>query len=131
MLRGYVDISWALDIEATIPITMRNTDIEKLRNALGTLDYRVANLESKPLGQKYSGKFNPPMHLRKQLNITDIHLDIEYLGTNLKITMKVEKSKLFHRDKRQKFVFDLARLRAASVQELAQHWQTEINKLMA
>ena len=131
MLRGYVDISWALDIEATIPITMRNTDIEKLRNALGTLDYRVANLESKPLGQKYSGKFNPPMHLRKQLNITDINLDIEYLGTNLKVVMEVEKNKFFHRDKRQEFVFALDMLRSASVQDVSQHFQQEINKLMS
>ena len=129
-LRAYVDIKWARDIEAASPITMRNTDIEKLRDALGSLDYRIATLESEPLGQKYSGKFNPPMHLCKKLNITDINLEIQYLGTNIEIELEVEKSKFFHRDKRQKFVFELARLRASSTQELAQHWQTEINKLM-
>jgi hypothetical protein len=131
MLRAYVDISWANDIEATAPITMRNTDIEKIRDALGTLDYRIANIESEPLGQKYTGKFNPPMHLTKQLNITDINLVIEYLGTNLKVMMEVEKNRLFHFDKKQEFVFALDRLRAASVQDLAQHWQVEINKLMS
>ena len=130
-LRGYVDISWALDIEASIDITMRNTDIEKLRDGLGALDYRVANLESKPLGQKYTGKFNPPMHLRKQLNITDINLDIEYLGTNLKVVMEVEKNKMFHRDKRQEFVFALDMLRSAPLTDISAHFQQEINKLMS
>jgi hypothetical protein len=129
-LRAYVDIEWASDIEAKSPISMRNTDIEKIRDALGTLDYRIGELEAEPLGQKYTGKFNPPMHLCQKLNITDINLDIEYLGTNLKIMMEVEKNKLFHFDKKQEFVFELARLRAASVQDLAQHWQIEINKLM-
>ncbi|KIG13319.1 hypothetical protein DB30_00321 [Enhygromyxa salina] len=130
-LRGYVDIAWALDIEATAPITMRNRDIEKIRDALGALDYRVNTLDSAPLGQKYTGKFNPPMHLRKQLNITDINFDIEYLGTNLKVVMEVEKNKLFHRDKRQEFVFALDILRAASLQDTSQHFQQEINKLMS
>lgn len=130
-LRAYVDIKWASDIEATAPITMRNTDIEKIRDALGSLDYRINNIEAEPLGQKYIGKFNPPMHLTKKLNITDINLEIEYLGTNLKVEMEVEKNRLFHFDKKQEFVFALDRLRAASVQDLAAHWQTEINKLMS
>ena len=129
-LRGYVDIAWALDIEATININMRNRDIEKIRDALGALDYRIANIASKPLGQKYEGKFNPPMHLRSQLNITDINLDIEYLGTNLKVVMEVEKNKFFHRDKRQEFVFALDMLRSASLADVSAHFQTEINKLM-
>jgi hypothetical protein len=130
-LRGYVDISWALDIEATININMRNCDIEKIRDALGALDYRINTIASKPLGQKYTGKFNPPMHLRKQLNITDINLDIEYLGTNLKVVMEVEKNKFFHRDKRQEFVFALDMLRNASLADVSNHFQTEINKLMS
>ena len=131
MLRAYVDIKWARDIEATAPINMRNTDIEKMRDALGTLDYRINNLEAEPLGQKYKGKFNPPMHLTKQLNITDINLDIEYVGTNVKVTMEVEKNKFFHRDKRQEFVFALDMLRSASQQQVSEHFQTEINKLMS
>ncbi len=130
-LRGYVDIAWALDIEATININMRNLDIEKIRDALGSLDYRINSIASKPLGQKYTGKFNPPMHLRKQLNITDINLDIEYLGTNLKVVMEVEKNKLFHRDKRQEFVFALDMLRSASLADVSAHFQTEINTLMS
>jgi hypothetical protein len=131
LLRGYVDIAWALDIEAEAPITMRNRDIEKIRDALGALDYRVNTLDSKPLGQKYTGTFNPPMHLRSKLNITDINFDIEYLGTNLKVVMEVEKNKLFHFDKRQEFVFALDMLRSASLQDVSTHFQLEINKLMA
>ena len=130
-LRAYVDIKRGLDIEATAPITMRNTDIEKIRDALGTLDYRINNIEADPLGQKYKGKFNPPMNLAKQLNITDINMVIEYLGTNLKVMMEVEKNRLFHFDKKQEFVFALDKLRAATIADLAQHWQTEINKMMA
>jgi hypothetical protein len=129
-LRGYVDIAWAMDIEAEAPINMRNRDIEKIRDALGTLDYRVNTLDSKPLGQRYTGVFNPPMHLRSKLNITDINFDIEYLGTNLKVVMEVEKNKLFHFDKRQEFVFALDMLRSASVQQVSMHFQTEIDKLM-
>lgn len=129
-LRGYVDIAWAIDIEAKCPINMRNTDIEKIRDALGALDYRMGMLESKPLGQKFIGKFNPPAHQQRELNITDVNLDIEYLGTNLKITMVVEKSRLFHFDKKVEFVFDIAKLRAASRDEVGQYLQTEINKLM-
>jgi hypothetical protein len=129
-LHGYVDISWAMDIEASMPITMRNRDIEKIRDALGALDYRVNTLESQPLGQKYTGKFNPPLHLAKKLNITDINFDIEYLGTNLKVVMEVEKNKLFHFDKKQEFVFALDMLRSASLQDVSNHFQTEINKLM-
>ena len=130
-LHGYVDISWAMDIEASCPITMRNRDIEKIRDALGALDYRVNTLDSLPLGQKYKGKFNPPMHLRSKLNITDINFDIEYLGTNLKVLMEVEKNKLFHFDKKQEFVFALDMLRSASLQDVSNHFQTEINKMMA
>ena len=52
---------WARDIEAMAPINMCNTDIEKIRDALGSLDYRITDLQLTPLGQAYEGKFNPPM----------------------------------------------------------------------
>ncbi len=129
-LRGYVDIDWALDIEAKCPINIRNRDIEKIRDALGALDYRVVNLDSKPLGQSFKGKFQPPTQLRKQVGITDINLLIEYLGTNLKMTLEVEKTKLFKFDKKNEFVFDINKLRAASNAQLSSLFQEEINKLM-
>ncbi|MGB1013695.1 MAG: FHA domain-containing protein [Nannocystaceae bacterium] len=129
-LRGYVDIDWALDIEGKLPINIRNRDIEKIRDALGALDYRVVDLASKPLGQSFKGKFQPPTHLKKQVGITDINLLIEYLGTNLKMTLEVEKTKLFKFDKKNEFIYDISKLRSASNQDVSQHFQEEINKLM-
>ncbi|MGB1277806.1 MAG: hypothetical protein ACPG77_18820, partial [Nannocystaceae bacterium] len=124
-LRGYVDIDWALDIEGKLTI-----NIEKIRDALGALDYRVVDLASKPLGQSFKGKFQPPTHLKKQVGITDINLLIEYLGTNLKMTLEVEKTKLFKFDKKNEFIYDISKLRSASNQDVSQHFQEEINKLM-
>lgn len=129
-LRGYVDISWAFDVEATCPINMRNGDVERIRDALGALDYRIVEMEPEPLGQHYRGKFQPPAQYRKQLGIANVDLDLEYLGTNLKLKMKVEKTSLFKFDKQVEFVFELARLRAAPLQELSTHFQTYIDQLM-
>ena len=130
-LRGYVDINWALDIEATSPINMRNLDVEKIRDALGALDYRIVELDPKPLGQRYEGKFQPPPQMRQQLGIANIDLVLEYLGSNLQVGMKIDKTKLFKFDKRTQFVFELTRLRSAPIAELSQYFQGEINKMMA
>jgi hypothetical protein len=130
-LRGYVDINWASDIEATSPINMRNLDVEKVRDALGSLDYRIVELDPLPLGQRFEGKFQPPPQMRSQLGISNIDLVLEYLGTNLQVGMKIDKTKLFKFDKRAQFVFELTRLRAAPVSELSQYFLSEINKMMA
>lgn len=130
-LRGYVDIAWAIDVAATSPINMRNTDVERLRDALGSLDYRIVNLDSLPLGQKFKGKFHPPAQFRSQWGISDINLDIEYLGANMKLTLEVEKTRLFKFDKRTEMIFDLAQLRTAPLQQISAHFQQEIDKMMA
>ncbi len=130
-LRGYVDINWALDIEATSPINMRNMDIEKIRDALGALDYRIVELDPQPLGQRFEGKFQPPPQMRSTLGISNIDLVVEYLGTNIQIGMKVDKTRLFKFDKRTEFVLELARLRSAPHAEVSQYLQAELNKLMA
>ena len=130
-LRGYVDINWALDIEAMSPINMRNMDIEKIRDSLGALDYRIVELDPKPLGQRFEGKFQPPPQMRNQLGISNIDLVVEYLGTNIQIGMKVDKTRLFKFDKRTQFVLELARLRSAPHAEVSQYLQAELNKLMA
>ena len=130
-LRAYVDINWASDIEANCPINMRNTDIERIRDALGGLDYRIVDIESIPLGQRFTGTFHPPAQLRSQLGISDINLEVEYLGTNLKVVMEVEKTSLFKFDKRQETVFDLARFRAAPLPEVAAHFKQQIDQMMA
>jgi hypothetical protein len=130
-LRGYVDINWASDIDATCPINMRNTDIERIRDALGGLDYRIVDIESIPLGQRFTGKFQPPANLKSQLGISDINLEVEYLGTNLKVVMEVEKTSLFKFDKRQESVFDLARFRSAPLVEVTANFKSQIEQMMA
>ncbi|PKN21222.1 MAG: hypothetical protein CVU65_17295 [Deltaproteobacteria bacterium HGW-Deltaproteobacteria-22] len=129
-LRGYVDINWAFDIEASSPIMMKNVDLEHVRDALGHLDYRIVELEPQALGQRYFGKFQPPPQLRSKWGVSDINLDIEYLGANLSIKMEVEKTSLFKFDKKIDFLFDLGVLRSASKADLAQHFQQYINQLM-
>ena len=64
-IRGDVDINWASDIHASIPITMRNQDIERIRDALGAMDYRVVDIETAALGQHFEGTFAPPAQPRE------------------------------------------------------------------
>lgn len=130
-LRGYVDINWAFDVEASSPIIMRNIDVERVRDALGALDYRIVELEPKPLGQQFIGKFQPPAQLSKQIGISDINLVLEYLGSNLQVKFEVEKTSFFKFDKRTEFVFELSRLRAVPLPELSQHFKEQIDLLMA
>jgi len=120
-IRGDVDINWASDIAASIPITMRNQDIERLRDALGAMDLRVDDIEATALGQTYKGAFQPPAHLAKQWGINEVELTIDYLGANLKVRMRIDKKGLRH-DPAVDQVFDLPRFRAAS--------QTDINATM-
>ena len=129
-VRGYVDIAWAFDISAASPITMRNIDIERIRDGLGALDYRVANLDPDPLGQRFGGLFQPPANLRQQYGITDIHLAVEYLGTNLQITMTVEKTSLFKFDRTVKLVFDLQQFRSAPQAQVVEFMKQKIDDLM-
>jgi len=116
-LRGWVDINWATDIHGSIPITMRNQDIERLRDGLGAMDYRVIDIDSTALGQHFEGRFAPPAHLAGQMGINEIDLTIEYLGANLKLSMKLDRKGLHH-DRSIDQVFELGRLRAASQPEV-------------
>jgi hypothetical protein len=129
-IRGLVDINWASDIDATIPITMRNQDIERLRDGLGALDFRVEDIEATALGQTYEAKFAPPGHLAKQMGVNDVTLTIDYLGANLKIRMRVDKKGLRH-DRAVDQVFELPRLRAASQADLSHTLKTMFDGLMA
>ncbi|MBZ5715045.1 FHA domain-containing protein [Nannocystis pusilla] len=129
-VRGYVDIEWAYDISAASQITVRNLDIEKIRDALGALDYRLAELDPEPLGQRFTGKFQPPVQARKEFGITDINLAVEYLGANLQLSMEVEKTSLFKFDKQTKLVFELAQFRVSSTQQLSQFLSAKIDELM-
>jgi len=129
-IRGLVDINWAVDIHCVVPINMRNTDIEKLRDALGGLDYRIVDLESAPLGQRFEGKFAPPANLRSQWGINDIDLIVEYLGANLQVRMHIDKKGVFTRDRDVDQVYDLERLRSAPIAELSQFLKAQIDQVM-
>jgi hypothetical protein len=129
-LQGLVDINWAVDIECTVPIHMRNTDLERVRDALGALDYRVNDLDSRPLGQRFEGSFMPPTNLRSQLGINEIQIVVEYLGSNLKLRMHVDKKGVFKRDRTVEQVLDLARFRAAPLAEVSAHIKRQIDDIM-
>jgi len=129
-LHGLVDINWAVDIDCKVPINMRNTDIERVRDSLGSLDYRISDLHSLPLGQRFEGTFMPPANLRSQLGINDIEIVVEYLGANLKLRMHVDKKGLFKRDRTVEQVLDLARFRAAPLAEVAAHIKRQIDDIM-
>ncbi len=129
-IRGYVDIAWAFDISAASPITIRNLDIERIRDGLGALDYRLAELSPEPLGQRFSGKFQPPVQLRSQYGVSDINIVVEYLGQNLQVAMEVEKTSLFKFDKQTKLVFDLAQFRASPVEKLSKYLGEKIDEMM-
>jgi FHA domain/SpoOM protein len=130
-IRGYVDVAWAYDIDVEVPITMRNKDIERIRDALGALDFRVADLESKPLGQEFKGKFHPPAQLAKRVGIDAINVLIQYLGSNMKVLLEVDKTGVFSKDKRTDFVIELDRLRAAQPHEVAGLLKANIDRLMS
>lgn len=130
-IRGLVDINWAVDIDCVVPIHMRNTDVEKIRDALGGLDYRIVELESAPLGQRFEGKFTPPANLRSQWGINEIEIAVEYLGANIQIHMHIDKRGIFTRDRDVKQVYDLARLRAAPVGELSAYIKQQLDAVTA
>lgn len=130
-IRGYVDVAWAYDIDVEVPITMRNKDIERIRDALGALDFRVVDLESKPLGQEFKGKFHPPAQLAKRVGIDAINVAIQYLGTNMKIWLEVDKTGVFSKDRRTDFVIELERLRGAQMQEISGLLYANIERLLA
>lgn len=129
-IRGDVDINWASDIHAEIPITMRNPDIERIRDALGAMDYRVVDIDSADIGQHFEGTFAPPANMAKQMGINEVRLTIEYLGANLKVRMLLDKKGLHH-DRAIDQVFELGRLRGASQGEVNATFAAMLQQLMS
>jgi FHA domain len=121
-IRGLVDINWASDIEAMISLTMRNQDIERMRDGMGAMDYRVEEIEAVSGGQRFEASFKPPANMAKDLGVNSVKLEIEYLGANLKVRMKLDR-KGMHHDPALDQVFELGRLRQAS--------QPEVNATLA
>ncbi|HTJ43176.1 MAG TPA: FHA domain-containing protein [Kofleriaceae bacterium] len=129
-IRGSVDINWAVDVDCTIDINMRNADVERVRDSFGALDYRLAELDSHPLGQRFDLKFQPPAQLRSKLGVNDITVALEYLGANLKVMVELDKRGMFKSDQDLSEVFDLARFRSAQPQEVVGHFAALIQKMM-
>ncbi|HEY1558714.1 MAG TPA: FHA domain-containing protein [Kofleriaceae bacterium] len=128
-IRATVDINWAVDIHASIPFTMRNPDIERLRDGLGAMDYRIEELESAALGQHFEGRFAPPAQLARDLGIDEIDLAIEYLGANMKIRMRLDRKGLHHAHAVDQ-TFELARLRSASQDEVNATLRAMLDQLL-
>jgi FHA domain-containing protein len=128
-IRGLVDINWAVDIDASLPLTMRNPDLERLRDAMGAMDYRVDEIESAPGGQRFDGTFAPPAQLARDWGVNAIKLEIEYLGANLKVRMKLDRKGLHH-DPALDQVFELGRLRAASQDDVNATLKAMLDQLL-
>ncbi len=130
-IRGCVDIAWAYDVEVDVPINMHNTDVEKIRDAMGALDLRVDTIESKPLGQEFRARFEPPAQWRTQWNIDCVNLEIQYLGTNLQIMLEVDKKGAFSKDRRTQYNVELSTLRQASLQQVGEQLLALIQRMLS
>ena len=129
-IRGDVDIAWAFDVECDVPITMRNGDIERIRDAMGMLDMRIDKIESKPLGQQFTLVFQPPAQWSQQWNIDLIKVEVQYLGTNIEIDILVDKRGVFSKDRRSKSTLELSQLRSLSAQDLGHQLQAVIGRML-
>ncbi|HVK89702.1 MAG TPA: FHA domain-containing protein [Kofleriaceae bacterium] len=128
-IRGEVDINWASDIDAVIPINMRNQDMERIRDGLGAMDYRLGEIKSVARGQRFEAQFQPPANMARVWGVNSIGLEIEYLGANLKIRMKLDRKGLHH-DPMVDQVFELGRLRAASQPEINATLKAMLDQLL-
>ena len=129
-VRGYVDIAWAYDVEAESPINMRNLDVEKIRDAMGCIDYRVADIASSPLGQHHVCIFQPPAQRQTQLGIREVVTTMEYLGQNLKVELKVDKQKHFVKDPTKELLIDLGRFRQTPEAQIGRDLLASIQQMM-
>ncbi len=129
-IRGEVDINWASDISAKIDISMRNQDMDRIRDGLGAMDYRLDSMKSVAKGQRFEADFHPPANLAKQWGVNDVRLELEYLGANLKIRMKIDKRGL-KRDPQVDHVIEIARLRRASQPEVNATLKQMLDTLMS
>ena len=93
--------------------------------------FRVVDLQSKPLGQEFIGKFHPPAQLAKRVGIDALNVKLQYLGTNMKVFLELDKTGRFSKDKRSEFVVELQQLRASQPHELSALLEANVQRLMA
>lgn len=113
-LHAVVDINWASDVDVELPITVRNHDLERIRDAMGALDYRFSEWEHKPHAQRFDAQFAPPAQHRNKINHIDI--GIEYLGAMVKLAIMIDKKGF---DREEAVALDLAQMRGASAEVIA------------
>ena len=86
-------------------------------------------MTSKPLGQRFDGKFQPSPTMSKQLGVDEIDVAAEYLGSNIKVMLKVDRHGALHGVHEADEVYDLARFRAAAPNEVIGHFGELVGKL--
>ena len=125
-LHAFVDINWASDVDVELPITVRNHDLERIRDAMGTLDFRFSDWTSKPHAQRFDAEFEPPGQHRGRINV--VKMGVEYLGATVKLVMRIDKK---GRDREEAVAIDLAQFRDASADVLAATFDKIIKDAMA
>ena len=113
-LHAFVDINWASDVDVDLPITVRNHDLERIRDAMGALDYRFSEWTNKPHAQRFDAEFQPPGQHRNRINA--IKMGVEYLGATVKLMMDIDKK---GRDKEEAVAIDLGQFRDTGPDVLA------------
>ena len=88
-LHAVVDINWASDVDVELDLTVRNSDLERIRDAMGSLDYRFSEWKSRPHAQRYDAGFMPPAQHRNRIN--EVRIGIEYLGAQVKLLLDIDK----------------------------------------
>lgn len=126
LLHAVVDINWASDVDVELPLTVRNHDLERIRDAMGALDFRFSEWDSKPHAQRFDAAFAPPAQHRNRINKIDI--GVEYLGATVKLALQIDKK---GRDREDAVAIDLAQLRGTSADVLAATLKKIIDDAMA
>ncbi len=124
-LHAVVDINWASDVDVELPLTMRNHDLERIRDALGALDYRFSEWRSRAHAQRFDARFQPPAQHRGRINGVDV--GVEYLGATVKLALQIDKK---GRDREEAVAIDLAQLRGSPVEVLTATLQKIIDDAM-
>lgn len=125
-LHAVVDINWASDVDVELPLNVRNHDLERIRDAMGALDYRFSEWDSKPHAQRFDAKFQPPAQFRNVINAVDI--GVEYLGAKVKFALQIDKK---GRDREDAISLDLAQMRGASAEVMTATLKKIIDDIMA
>ncbi len=125
-LHAVVDINWASDVDVELPITVRNHDLERIRDAMGALDYRFNEWDSKPHAQRFDAAFQPPAQHRNRINA--VNIGVEYLGAMVKLALQIDKKGF---DREDAVAIDLAQMRGATADVMAATLKKIIDDAMA